>query len=82
MTLRSVGQENGRDIEINFSDHGTGQPMLLIHGYALVETSCPTGNGETVVEFSIDPALFHETLAADLPADQAARHGPAPTLGG
>jgi pimeloyl-ACP methyl ester carboxylesterase len=28
-------QENGHDIEINFYDHGTGQPVVLIHGYPL-----------------------------------------------
>jgi pimeloyl-ACP methyl ester carboxylesterase len=49
---------------------GTSEDSIL--DAALVETKYPTGNGETAVEFSIDPALFHETFAADLPADQAA----------
>jgi pimeloyl-ACP methyl ester carboxylesterase len=35
MTMLTVGQENGHDIEINFYDHGTGQPVVLIHGYPL-----------------------------------------------
>jgi pimeloyl-ACP methyl ester carboxylesterase len=40
---------------------------------ALVERQYPTGQGsETVGEFSIDPATFHEVFAADLPAEQAA----------
>lgn len=30
-----VGQENGHDIEINYYDHGAGQPVVLIHGYPL-----------------------------------------------
>jgi non-heme chloroperoxidase len=30
-----VGQENNADIEIYYEDHGTGQPVLLIHGYPL-----------------------------------------------
>ncbi len=31
----SVGQENGHDIDINYYDHGIGQPVVLIHGYPL-----------------------------------------------
>jgi non-heme chloroperoxidase len=35
MTMLTVGQENGHDIEIDCYDHGTGQPVVLIHGYPL-----------------------------------------------
>jgi non-heme chloroperoxidase len=31
----TVGQENSDDIEIYYEDHGTGQPVVLIHGYPL-----------------------------------------------
>lgn len=31
----TVGQENGHDIDINYYDHGIGQPVVLIHGYPL-----------------------------------------------
>jgi non-heme chloroperoxidase len=31
----TVGQENGADIQIHYEDHGTGQPVVLIHGYPL-----------------------------------------------
>jgi pimeloyl-ACP methyl ester carboxylesterase len=40
---------------------------------ALVERQYPSGQGtETVGEFSIDPAKFHDVFAADLPVEQAA----------
>jgi non-heme chloroperoxidase len=35
MTKLTVGQENGHDIEIHFEDHGSGQPVVLIHGFPL-----------------------------------------------
>jgi non-heme chloroperoxidase len=31
----TVGRENSADIEIHYEDHGTGQPVVLIHGYPL-----------------------------------------------
>src|SRR5690349_8572651 len=30
-----VGTENSADIEIHYNDHGTGKPIVLIHGYPL-----------------------------------------------
>jgi len=30
-----VGRENTTDIELYYEDHGTGQPVVLIHGYPL-----------------------------------------------
>lgn len=35
MSLLTVGQENGADIQIYYEDHGAGQPVVLIHGYPL-----------------------------------------------
>ncbi|ACZ30415.1 alpha/beta hydrolase fold protein [Xylanimonas cellulosilytica DSM 15894] len=31
----TVGRENSTDIELHYEDHGTGQPVILIHGYPL-----------------------------------------------
>src|SRR5439155_18196351 len=39
---------------------------------ALVPHRYPTANGDTAVEFTIDPAKLHDAFAADLPAEQAA----------
>ena len=31
----TVGRENTDDIDLYYGDHGTGQPVVLIHGYPL-----------------------------------------------
>jgi len=30
-----VGTENSADIELHYNDHGTGEPIVLVHGYPL-----------------------------------------------
>ncbi|MEU8176397.1 alpha/beta hydrolase [Microbispora hainanensis] len=35
MAYITVGQENSTDIDLYYEDHGTGQPIVLIHGYPL-----------------------------------------------
>jgi len=35
MSRITVGTENSADIEIHYEDHGSGQPVVLIHGYPL-----------------------------------------------
>jgi non-heme chloroperoxidase len=35
MPQLKVGVENSADIEIHYEDHGSGQPIVLIHGYPL-----------------------------------------------
>jgi non-heme chloroperoxidase len=35
MATVTVGQENSATIEIHYEDHGSGQPVILIHGYPL-----------------------------------------------
>jgi non-heme chloroperoxidase len=35
MPFVKVGEENGSSIELHFEDHGSGKPVVLIHGYPL-----------------------------------------------
>jgi non-heme chloroperoxidase len=35
MSLVTVGKENNADIDLYYEDHGSGQPVVLIHGYPL-----------------------------------------------
>lgn len=35
MSYVTVGQENSQPIELYFEDHGSGQPVVLIHGFPL-----------------------------------------------
>ena len=35
MSYVTVGRENSGDIELYYEDHGSGQPVVLIHGYPL-----------------------------------------------
>ena len=35
MAYVTVGTENGTDIQIYYEDHGSGRPVVLIHGYPL-----------------------------------------------
>jgi non-heme chloroperoxidase len=41
-----VGAENGSAIEINYEDHGSGQAVVLIHGYPLNGNSWERQEGE------------------------------------
>ena len=35
MAFVTVGQENSANIRIYYEDHGSGPPVVLVHGYAL-----------------------------------------------
>jgi hypothetical protein len=51
----------------------TARSKNAILGPALLQRKYPIGrDGETGVEFVVNPARFHEIFAADLPADRSA----------
>ncbi len=81
MPMVTVGQENGADIEIYYEDHGSGQPVVLIHGYPLSGRGCDKqvpallAAGYRVITYdrrgfgkSSQPAIGYDydTFAADL----------------
>lgn len=39
MSVITVGTENSTSIDLHYEDHGSGQPVVLIHGYPLDGTS-------------------------------------------
>src|ERR1700761_3170271 len=39
MSYITVGKENSSNIELYYEDHGSGHPVVLIHGYPLSGTS-------------------------------------------
>lgn len=39
MPYVNVGRENSGNIDLYYEDHGTGSPVVLIHGYPLSGTS-------------------------------------------
>src|ERR1700754_1500422 len=79
----TVGAENGNPIDIYYEDHGSGQPIVLIHGYPLNSDSWERqervllGNGYRVIRYdrrgfgkSSRPTIGYDydTFAADLNA--------------
>src|ERR1700752_3170470 len=79
----TVGPENDAPIEIHCEDHGTGRPVVLIHGYPLSgrawDRQVPVllGSGHRVITYdrrgfgqSSQPAVGYDydTFAADLAA--------------
>jgi non-heme chloroperoxidase len=78
-----VGKENSADIEIHYEDHGSGNPIVLIHGYPLDGNSWERqerellANGSRVISYdrrgfgrSSQPTVGYDydTFAADLNA--------------
>jgi non-heme chloroperoxidase len=83
MPYVTAGTENSADIEIYYEDHGSGQPVVLIHGYPLdgssweKQTAALLDAGKRVITYdrrgfgkSDKPTNGHDydTYAADLSA--------------
>jgi pimeloyl-ACP methyl ester carboxylesterase len=83
MSSITVGQENSTDIELYYEDHGSGQPVVLIHGYPLDghswerQTTALLAAGYRVITYdrrgfgrSSQPTVGYDydTFAADLDA--------------
>ena len=81
MAYIKVGTENSTDVELYYEDHGSGQPVVLIHGYPLdgssweKQTTALLGAGYRVITYdrrgfgqSSKPAegYDYDTFAADL----------------
>jgi len=81
MNTITVGKENSTAIELYYEDHGTGAPVILIHGWPLSgaswekQTSALLGAGHRVITYdrrgfgrSSKPATGYnyDTFAADL----------------
>ncbi|MDZ4092005.1 MAG: alpha/beta hydrolase [Arthrobacter sp.] len=81
MAYIKVGTENSTDIELYYEDHGSGQPVVLIHGYPLdgssweKQTTALLGAGYRVITYdrrgfgqSSKPTdgYDYDTFAADL----------------
>lgn len=83
MSYITVGQENSTDIELYYEDHGSGQPVLLIHGYPLSgaswerQTAALLDAGYRVITYDrrgfgnsskVTVGYDYDTFAADLNA--------------
>ncbi|HEX4540955.1 MAG TPA: alpha/beta fold hydrolase, partial [Acidimicrobiales bacterium] len=83
MPYLNVGEENSNPIELYYEDHGSGQPVVLIHGYPLDghswEKQVPVllNRGHRVITYdrrgfghSSQPVIGYDydTFAADLKA--------------
>lgn len=83
MSFVTVGTENSTDIELYYEDHGSGQPVVLIHGYPLDGSSWERqarellGAGYRVITYDrrgfgksskVESGYDYDTFAADLNA--------------
>ncbi|MFI8231002.1 alpha/beta fold hydrolase [Streptomyces sp. NPDC085900] len=81
MPFITVGQENSTDIELYYEDHGSGQPVVLIHGFPLdghsweKQSAALLGAGYRVITYDrrgfgqssqVTTGYDYDTFAADL----------------
>ncbi|MGW2830366.1 alpha/beta fold hydrolase [Streptomyces sp. NPDC001286] len=81
MPFITVGQENSSDIELYYEDHGSGQPVVLIHGFPLdghsweKQSAALLGAGYRVITYDrrgfgqssqVTTGYDYDTFAADL----------------
>jgi len=81
MPFITVGQENSTDIELYYEDHGTGRPVVLIHGFPLdghsweKQTAALLDAGHRVITYDrrgfgrssqVTAGYDYDTFAADL----------------
>lgn len=81
MATVKVAEENTTDIELYYEDHGSGQPVVLIHGYPLdgssweLQTAALLGAGYRVITYDrrgfgksskTTTGYDYDTFAADL----------------
>ena len=45
MPYVTVGRENSDDVQVYYEDHGSGDPVVLIHGYPLNGILGEAGSG-------------------------------------
>lgn len=58
MAYVTVGKENSTDIQLYYEDHGSGNPVVLIHGY-------PLGGGSWEKQVSVLLEAGHRVIAYD-----------------
>jgi pimeloyl-ACP methyl ester carboxylesterase len=83
MAFITVGHENSTDIELYYEDHGTGAPVVLIHGYPLdgasweLQSRALLDAGHRVITYDrrgfgrsskVGTGYDYDTFAADLDA--------------
>jgi non-heme chloroperoxidase len=81
MSFITVGKENSTDIELYYEDHGSGQPVVLVHGYPLDGSSWERqtrellGAGYRVITYDrrgfgksskVETGYDYDTFAGDL----------------
>ena len=81
MSKLTVGKENNADIDIYYEDHGTGQPVVLIHGSSAYATwacvdSWLTDFRDDLRKINVPTLLIHGNADRILPYEATAARMP------